>query len=510
MLNSIDNVSLHSVIKESGLFYEMLPFDEYHLTMAQTDVLLGVHEKPAVKLMFYRRPPFGGSYIITAGIAAFLAKLESFSYKQIVPYLKAKGYSKSFIDYVESRDKIIVDVYSIPENSVAFPDEPIVILETNLIDARLLEGIILSEVNFASLVATKWHRIKNAAQKCPVMEFGRRRAQNSLKASLYSYMAGIGATSNCEANAVFGIPSSGTMGHEYIQSFPSEFEAFDLWLEHNPSKPCLLIDTINTVESGLVNACKAFAKHKERLLQHGYWNKIGFRIDSGDLAYLAAVCYNRMAEYLGTNDIAVVLSNDLDESSIESILAQLSFAGEKKVIEHLSFGLGTKGVTGWGEPALGGVCKISEMDGKYILKISNNNAKTTIPGNLRSALVTDEYGGYVTTLIYFKDEDLEDINLCYHPHYESKFLAINNPDYKITPRQFLFYSSNGTESSFIGEYSNLSLNEIRNNHDEALKSLDWSYKRVNTPHRAKVSLSPKVFEVRRKMISDSLISMPVY
>ncbi len=502
------NAPLRDIISESGLFGELLPFDEYHLIMAQTDVLEGIHEKPAVKLAFYRNPPFGASYAIGAGISAFLAKLDSFSYKRIVPYLKEKGYRREFIEYAQSRDKLIADVYSVPENSVVFPLEPIMILETNLIDARLLEGIVLSEINFATLAATKWHRIKNAALKCPVMEFGRRRAQNSLKASLYSYMAGIGATSNCEANAVFGIPSSGTMGHEYVQSFPSEFDAFDRWLEHNPLKPCLLIDTLNTLESGLINACRAFKAHRERLKAAGGWKKIGFRIDSGDLAYLAAVCYNRMASELGTEDISVVLSNDLDENSIESILTQLSMAGEGRVIEHLSFGLGTKGVTAWGEPALGGVCKMSEIDGSYILKISNNNAKTTIPGNLRSALITDEKGAYLTTLIYFKSENPVDIKICFHPDDDSKFLHIDKPGYGVIPKQFPLYSSDGEQSRFIGEYSGQSLNDIRSNSESVLKTLDWSYKRLTNPHRAKVSLSPAVFEVRRRMIRGNLISMP--
>lgn len=501
------NAPLRDIISECPAFNELLPFDEYHLVMAQTDVLEGIHEKPAVKLAFYRTPPFGASYVIGAGISAFLAKLNSFSYRRIVPYLKEKGYRREFIEYAESRDKIIADVYSVPENSVVFPLEPIIILETNLIDARLLEGIVLSEINFATLAATKWHRIKNAALKCPIMEFGRRRAQNALKASLYSYMAGIGATSNCEANAIFGIPSSGTMGHEYVQSFLSEYDAFDRWLKHNPLKPCLLIDTLNTLESGIINACRAFNAHREHLMAAGGWKKIGFRIDSGDLAYLAAVCYNRMARELGTEDISVVLSNDLDENSIESILSQLFLAGEHKVIERLSFGLGTKGVTAWGEPALGGVCKMSEMGGSYILKISNNNSKTTIPGNLRSALITDEKGSYLTTLIYFKNEDPKNIKICFHPDDDSKFLHLDRQGYGVIQKQFPIYSSDGLQSRFIGKYASQSLNDIRLNSENTLKALDWSYKRLTNSHRAKVSLSPAVFEVRRKMIRGNIISL---
>lgn len=501
------NTPLRKIFETSSVFHETLPFDEYHLMMAQTDVLEGIHLEKTVKVMFYRKAPFGSSYSISAGIIAFLEKLDFFSYKNIVPYLEEKNYRQEFINYAKTRDKIIVDVYSIPENSAIFPNEPIVILETNLIDSRLLEGIILSEVNFASLLATKWHRIKNASSQNSIMEFGRRRSQNSLKSSLYSFIVGINATSNCEANGIFGIPTSGTMGHEFIQSYDSEFNAFDKWLTHNPNRPSLLIDTINTLDSGLINACKAFKKHKDNLIKHNTWDKISVRIDSGDLAYLATICYKQLSSFLDSENITIILSNDLDEYSIESILSQLSKVGENKVINHIAFGVGTKGATCWGEPALGGVCKISEKNNKYILKISNNNIKTTIAGNIRSGLIIDDKGHYITTIIYFKDENLLNIDKCYHPYDDTKFLKIDNKKHKIIPRQQFMYSSNGETSEFVSKYANFSLNEIKNYKDEALNSLDWSYRRITSPHRAKVSLSEEVFKVRYKMIKENLISM---
>lgn len=505
--NTILDTPLLKILNDTSLFNENFPFDEYHLTMAQSDVLEGIYNEPTVKIMFYRKAPFGSSYAITGGIIAFLEKLNSFSYKNLVPYLETKNYRQEFIDYVKSRDKIIAKIYSVPENSAIFPNEPIVILETNLIDSRILEGIILSEVNFATLLATKWHRIRNAALKNTIMEFGRRRSQNSIKSSLYAYISGIDYTSNCEANAIFGIPSNGTMGHEFIQSYDSEYEAFNKWLTHNPTKPSLLIDTINTLNSGLLNAEKVFLEHKENLIKHNSWDKLSIRIDSGDLAYLSAICYNYLSKALNTENITIILSNDLDEYSIESILSQLNKAGEDKVVNHISFGVGTKGVTCWGEPALGGVCKISEKSNKYILKISNNDIKTTIAGNIRSALITDEKGHYITTLIYLHDENIEDITKCYHPNDDRKFLKIDKLNYKITPRQHLMYISNNEKSEFVSDFVNYSLNQIREYQDDALASLDWSYKRITSPHRAKVSLSPKVFNIRNKMIKENIISM---
>lgn len=502
------NTPLKDIFLKEKVFDELLPFDEYHLVMAQSDYLLNIHNKSAVKTYFYRAAPFGSSYILTAGLSAFLAKVDNFSYKQIISYLENKGYKKEYIDYLKTRDKISVKIYSLPENSVAFPNEPIIILETTLHDARILEGILLSEMNFASLVATKWHRIQKAAMNCSVMEFGRRRAQNSLKASLYSYMAGVSGTSNCEANHFFGIPSSGTMGHEFIQSFETEYDSFDKWLEINPEKPLLLADTIDTLESGVENAIKVFKKHKDKLINLGSWNKIGIRIDSGDLAYIALQSYDRISKALDTKDVTIVLSNDLDEFSIQDIFTQLTQAGKEYIIKHISFGVGTKGATAWGDPALGGVCKITEINNTYILKISNHNEKTTIPGNLRSSFVIDKNGEYITSLIHFYNEDYKSTSKFVHVFDDSKFMNNSSSKYDIlSVRQHLVYISDGKKSIFEGKYSCQSMLEIRENSKADLDMLDWSYKRIVKPHRAKVSLSDKVFEVKNYMRRNNLLQM---
>lgn len=505
--NKLLNTPLKDIFLQSKVFDEVLPFDEYHLIMSQTDFLLNNHNKDAVKSYFYRKAPFGSSYIITAGLSSFLAKVDNFSFKQIIPYLESKGYRKEYIDYLKTRDKINVLIYALPENTVAFPNEPIIILETNLHDARILEGILLSELNFASLSATKWHRIRNAGINCKIMEFGRRRAQNTLKASLYSFMAGIDSTSNCEANNLFGIPSSGTMGHEYIQSFNSEYEAFDLWLKTNPAKPVLLIDTINTLESGLENALKSFENNKELLIKENSWENIGVRIDSGDLAYLALQSYEKLSLALNTKNITIVLSNDLDEFSIQDIFTQLHQAGKSYIINHIAFGIGTKGAVAWGDPALGGVCKISEIDNQYILKISNHNEKTTIPGNLRSSIVTDKYGEYVTSLIYFHNEDYKKTSKFIHIYDSNKFLINDSNLYNIgDTRQSLVYKCDGFKSEF-SDMGSMSLLDIRNNSKETLSMLDWSYKRIVMPHRAKVSLSDNVFYIKDTMCKKQIMQM---
>ena len=509
-MTDIENIKLktplRSIIGSNNAFQELLPFDEYHLVMAQSDFLEGIHETKTVKTYFYRLPPFGGSYVIFAGLSALLNKIDSFDYKKIAPYLREKDYNKNFVKYIENRNKIKVNVISHQENTPAFPYEPMVIIETTLLDGRMLEGIILTELNFASLCTTKWHRIINAAQKRPIMEFGRRRAQNPLKASLYSYIAGVNSTSNCEANLIFGIPSSGTMGHEYMQSFATEAEAFNKWLYHNPKRPCLLLDTLSVIESGLPNAIMAFQKHKQRLMELGVWNNIAVRIDSGDLAYLGLNCYKALKTALNTENITIVLSNDLDEYSITSIFSQLVAAGESELINKIAFGIGTKGVTAWGEPALGGVCKLSELGDNIILKISNNIEKTTLPGNLRSTFVTDLNGQYVTTLIHFHTEDPSKINKFVHLFDDTKYIDNDFNRFSLMPRQSIVYTCDGNNSEFIGVNGNASLESIRNNSEKYLKALDWSYKRTSSPHSAKVSLSPKLFEIRKQMVKDKIIS----
>lgn len=497
--------SLISVFNRSCVLKEVLPFDEYHLIMAQSDFLANMHTLPAIKTYFYRQPPFEGSYIITAGLSAFLSKLDSFSFKQIVPFLEEHNYNKDFIAYIKKRDKLALKLYAISENSIAFPNEPIAIMETNLLDSRILEGLILCEMNFASLVATKWHRIKHAASGCKIMEFGRRRAQNALKASLYSYMVGIDSTSNCEAGNLFSIPVSGTMGHEYVQAFSSELDAFNKWLELNPERPCLLIDTIHTLDSGIQNAVASFKKNRKLLEERGSFSKIAVRIDSGDLAYLAIKAYSTLSTDLGTKEVTIVLSNDLDEYSISAIFSQINLAGYSNIIPHISFGIGTKGAVAWGEPALGGVCKMSEIDGRYILKISNNNGKTTLPGNIRSRLVLDKSLQFASCLIHLVGEDISLEGKYCHPDDVDKFLLAKN--YSLTDiRQKLAYVSDGVSSNVAKEFD-LPLAEIRKNLASSLDLLDWSYNRVDKPHRAKVSLSENLFSLRRRMILDRLSTL---
>ncbi len=498
------NTSLISILSKDDLSSETIPFDEYHLVMAQTDFITNKHEHKAVKTYFYRVPPFRASYVVVAGIIAFINKINSFSFKNIVEYLERCNYKKEFIDYIKTRDKLNVEVFAVTENSIVFPSEPILIIRSSLLDSRLIEDFVLHELNFPSLIATKWNRIKTVSKSMPLFEFGRRRAQNSLKASLYSYYSGVVSTSNCEASFRFGIKASGTMGHEFIQSSDNEREAFDSFINVNPTTPILLVDTINTLESGVVHAIDSFRANKELLIKNNSWHKIGIRIDSGDLAYLAVSSYKKMKESLRTDDINIVLSNDLDEYNIESIINQIQFADEDSVLKHISFGVGTRGATGWGSPALGGICKLSELDNRYIMKISNNSIKTTIPGECRSATLTNSNGEYITTLIYLKDENIEDIKYCVDPLDDTNFMELSGKGINCSKeKQRLVYSSMNEKGIFIDESVQLSLTDICKNQEPILSTLDWTYKRILNPHRAKVSLSSKLFELRSSMIKSS-------
>ena len=223
---------------------------------------------------------------------------------------------------------------------------------------------------------------------------------------------------------------------------------------------------------------------------------------------MALQSYERLSKALDTKDITIVLSNDLDEFSIQDIFTQLTQAGKEYIIKHISFGVGTKGATAWGDPALGGVCKITEINNTYILKISNHNEKTTIPGNLRSSFVIDKNGEYITSLIHFYNEDYKSTSKFVHVFDDSKFMNNSSSKYDIlSVRQHLVYISDGKKSIFEGKYSCQSMLEIRENSKADLDMLDWSYKRIVKPHRAKVSLSDKVFEVKNYMRRNNLLQM---
>lgn len=357
--------------------------DLYQLTMACGYWKGGHAEQEAVFHLTYRRPPFGGGYVIAAGIAPALAYLERLSFTaDDLAYLatlrdatKAPLFPTAFLDYLGAL-KFTCTVDAVPEGSVVFPHEPIVRVQGPILQAQLVETALLDIINFQSLVATKASRVVSAARGAPVLEFGLRRAQGidgGLAASRAAYIGGTVGTSNVLAGKLFGIPVRGTHAHSWVMFHKDERAAFRSYAEALPGNCTFLVDTYDTLE-GVAHAIEV-----GRELRAAGYALLGVRLDSGDLAYLSIEA-RRMLDEAGFPDAKVVVSNDLDETVIGSLLEQ----GAKIDI----YGVGTRLVTAYDQPALGGVYKLGavrEADGSWreAIKLSEQPIKISNPGVLQ-------------------------------------------------------------------------------------------------------------------------------
>jgi nicotinate phosphoribosyltransferase len=355
--------------------------DFYQLTMAAAAWKGGVAGKEAVFHLSFRRSPFEGGYAVAAGLEdvvdlvlhhgftpddlAFLAGQQGSDGKPL--------FEPAFLDWL-ARAKLDVDVDAVPEGTVVFPHEPLLRVRGPVVPCMLLETPLLAIVNFQSLIATKAARIVLAARGAPVVDFGLRRAQGidgSLSASRAAYVGGVAATSNVLAGKLYGIPVKGTHAHSWVMLFDDELEAFMAYARAMPANTILLVDTYDTLEGvrHAVEVGRWLAREGHRLA--------GIRLDSGDLAWLSQQA-RKMLDEAGLADAAIVASNELDEHVIQALQDQQAAIG--------IWGVGTRLVTGWGEPALGGVYKLSAVrDGpdqpwNYRVKLSEQLAKTTIPG----------------------------------------------------------------------------------------------------------------------------------
>jgi len=493
---------------------EMFPWDDYYAQMAQTDFLCGQADVPAVKTAFNRTAPFGGAFTIFGGLTAFLRQLHDYRFDEdVCEGLRDMGFKKEWIEFVKRRERIRVKVYANAEGSIFLGNEPVVSLVGSSHDLRIAEGMLLKYTNFASLLVTKWERIVRAALPAGVIEFGRRRAQHDLRVTLYSYLAGTSGTSNDEIRRWFAIPKTGTMGHEWVQTFGDDFVAFDTWLKYNPDRATLLLDTINTLESGVPAAIKAFQKHRNAIIRAG--GKPAGRNDSGDLAYLSsaeAQQYNAA----GLGDVGVMNTNDLDEYSITSIKEQIKRhcielgAPPDHTMMRLGWAVGTKGGTCYDQPALGGVMKLQEVDGVARIKISDQLVKTSIPGFNKSVFIW-KGKELVCCLVYpvkdysvFEDELLRGGRrvtelTAIHPDDISKRLTIT--DFRAEERQQFVYDGN----DFSADYERPTLDSVRSRVAGEIGRLHWSHTRLEKPHTIKLSLVPELFELRQKMIQQRVL-----
>lgn len=348
--------------------------DFYEYTMANGYFNKNMEDRVAYFDVFFRKVPDEGGYAIVAGLEQIINYIRNLSFdEEDISYLRKQNkFTEEFLNYLENF-RFTGDIWAIPEGTVVFPNEPLITVKAPIIQAQLLETMLLLTTNHQSLIATKTSRIVKEAQGRPVMEFGARRAHGinaAVEGARAAIIGGAVGTSCTLSAKEFNVPASGTMAHSWIQSFDSEYEAFKAYAELYPDDCTFLIDTYNTIESGLPNAIKVF---NEVLKPKGYRPK-AVRLDSGDLAYLSKKV-RKILDEAGYEDCKICATNSLDEYLIKSLIEQ-----DAKID---LFGVGENLITAKSEPVFGGVYKLValEKDKKIVpkIKVSENTAKVTNP-----------------------------------------------------------------------------------------------------------------------------------
>jgi nicotinate phosphoribosyltransferase len=466
--------------------------DFYELSMMQGYFLQ--KENPRVVFdMFFRRQPFGGGFAVFAGLEDVLTYISSLAFSpDDLAYLESLGaFHREFLDYLAGF-RFTGDIWAMDEGMPAFPGEPLVRVHASLMEAQLIESALLAILNFQTLIATKSARVRLAANGGSVIEFGLRRAQGidgALSASRAAYIGGADATSNTLAGKHFGIPVRGTMAHSWIMVFETEREAFEKYADTYPDGAMLLIDTYDTLGSGIDNAIAV----GKRLKAAGRRN-FGVRLDSGDLEYLSKKVRQRLDE-AGLKDARIVASNELDEN----IIHQLITRGAPIDV----WGVGTNLVTAGGDPALTGVYKIAarERNGSFVptIKVSNNPEKVTNPGIKQVWRFTNGGGSALADLICLDDDKPAPGTPYTFHHPAGDYRSFILRDYaKITPLLTLKMKL----GRVAGEMP--SIMAIRAKACEEIDLLDDTYKRLINPHVYKVSLSDSLNELKARLVRENL------
>lgn len=453
--------------------------DFYEFTMAQAFFLTGKHKVHAAFDYFYRKNPFGGGYVVYAGLQDLLELLEDYSFSQEqIEYLEKQGLKKEFLEYLKDF-KFQGSVWSMKEGEVVFPHEPIVRVEGNIVETQLIETLLLNILNYESLIATKASRIKHAAGGRRVVDFGLRRAQGfgGIQASRAAIIGGVDATSNVYAAYRDALEVTGTQAHSWIQCFDDELNAFRKFAEIFPNKCFLLVDTYNTLESGVPHAITVAGEMEKK----GH-RLSGIRLDSGDLAYLSKKA-RMMLDDSNLPYVKIVASNQLDEYVIRSLIEQ------EAPID--AFGVGTRLVTAHDSPALDGVYKLSAFDGKPRLKFSENFAKITLPGVKKVRRFYGEDKLFYADGILLDDE--ESIDTIYHPLFPTKMSPVKDYESEIIMNKVMNSGKMITQST-VAESAKYA--------QQRLNNLSAEHRRFENPHIYKVGISEKLLNLRSKMMND--------
>ena len=467
--------------------YSPLLTDLYELTMLAGYLEQGMHERPAVFDLFFRHNPFNGSYAVFAGLETALRYLEELAFNdEELGYLDGLGiFRPEFISYLEGF-RFKGSITAPPEGSVMFAREPLLTVEGGLAEAQFAETALLNIINFQTLAATKAARIKLAAGDGTVLEFGLRRAQGpdgGLSGARAAYIGGVRSTSNVLAGKSFGIPVRGTHAHSWIMAFPDELTAFRRYADSFPDSCLLLIDTYDTLKSGLPNALVVARELRER--GHAL---VGVRIDSGDLAYLSRQV-RASFDAAGFPEVKILASNELDEFVIDSIRRE---GGRVDI-----YGVGTRLATcaGEGGGALGGVYKLVRIGEEPKLKLTSDVSKATLPDRKRVLRAVAPDGSFIQDVITLLDEEVLPGALVFDPANPLQHVRIPKQAVMVDLRSRVMESgircapSPSLESS--AEYAALELSRLP----------EGCHRLVN-PHIYKVSISTGLNTLRLRLMSQ--------
>ena len=461
--------------------------DLYQINMMQVYFEQGIHDKNAVFEVYFRKEPFKNGYAVFAGLERIVRYLENLKFSESdLAYLETLGYDEPFLDYLRHLE-MTLSVRSAREGDLVFANEPIVQIEGPLAQCQLVETAILNIVNFQTLVATKAARIRSVIDDEPLLEFGTRRAQE-MDAAIWGTRAavigGANATSNVRAGKLFGIPVSGTHAHALVQAYGNDYEAFNAYAKTH--KDCVfLVDTFDTLRSGVPTAIRVAKELGDSI------NFLGVRLDSGDLAYLSKKVRQQLDE-AGFPDAKIYASNDLDENTI------LNLKMQKAKIDV--WGVGTKLITAYDQPALGAVYKIVSIEddkGQMVdrIKLSNNAEKVSTPGKKQVWRITSrEKGKSEGDYITFADSDvtsLDEIEM-FHPTYT--YINKTVRDFDAVPLLVDIFDK--------GElvYSLPSLEDIQVYARKEFDKLWDEYKRVLNPQDYPVDLARDVWQHKMNLI----------
>ena len=470
--------------------------DFYELTMAYGYFEKGYKERITYFDVFYRQCPDGGGFAIAAGLEQIIDYIQELHFSaEDIQYLRERNlFSEEFLEYL-ANFKFTGDIWAVPEGTPIFPKEPIMTVRAPAIEAQLIETFLLLSINHQSLIATKANRVVRAADGRTVLEFGSRRAQGADAAILgarAAYIGGCNGTACTISDQLFGVKAGGTMAHAWVQMFDTEYEAFKKYVELYPNNATLLVDTYNTLKSGVPNAIRVF---NEVLKPKGI-TKCGIRLDSGDMTYLSKKA-RQMLDEAGWTECQISVSNSLDEHIIQDILRQ----GAKIDL----FGVGERLITAKSEPVFGGVYKlvaVEQEDGTVQpkIKISENVGKITTPHYKKLyRFYGNDTGKAIADYLCVYDETVDD----------SQDFEIFDPDATWKRKNVYNFTAKELQVPIFknGElvYKCPTLEEIRTYCLEQVDTLWDEVKRFDNPHIYYVDLSQKLWDIKYGLLKNNSI-----